>query len=451
MAVSLTVNGNTYEFPSVGDENWGADATSWAQAVTSGMLQKQGGTFTLTAEVNFGATHGFKLAYLKSQATNVSSAGILRLGNAESIGWRNQANSADQLLTVNASDQLTYGGSVVQTTSTLGSIGTNLLPSTDDTYDLGSATFQWNDLFVGGVVYLDDDGTNSLPALAFDQDPDTGLYRAGANSLGFATAGNAVGSVDSSGKWTLGASGGTQSHVANGYQLGLTASRSGGATSVSATNTSNTASSDALMLASVAGTSAGDALAQFQVSGTSNWVLGLDNSDSDAFVISSGSALGTNNIARGTSTTLQIKGTATNDAATAGWVGEEIKSEVTSDQNIAASATFFDMTSISLTAGDWEIEGAALVIRSGATFTSTEFFIGVGTASGASSTGTSVPVNTSYASDGISTSFTRYMAHAPRSRVSISSTTTYYLKGYVATFTSGTPVYRCVLRARRVR
>jgi hypothetical protein len=114
MATTLTINGTGYSFPATGDENWGDNVSSWAAAVTGGMLQKAGGTFTLTAEVDFGATFGVKTAYIKSRATNPGSAGILRLGNAESIAWRNAANSADLALKANASNLLEFNGTALQ-------------------------------------------------------------------------------------------------------------------------------------------------------------------------------------------------------------------------------------------------------------------------------------------------------------------------------------------------
>jgi microcystin-dependent protein len=106
---SLTINGVAYAYPDVGSENWGAAATAWATAVSSHLLQKTGGTFTLSAEVNFGGSYGLKSLYLKSQAAaNPSTAGVLRLGNNESVGWRNAANNADLLLKANASNKLEY-------------------------------------------------------------------------------------------------------------------------------------------------------------------------------------------------------------------------------------------------------------------------------------------------------------------------------------------------------
>lgn len=77
--------------------------------------------------------------------------------------------------------------------------------------------------------------------------------------------------------------------------LSVTRSSSGGTVGLTVSNTSNTASSAALATISVAGTSAADAQLYFTVSGTTDWSIGIDNSASDALVISRSSALGTNN------------------------------------------------------------------------------------------------------------------------------------------------------------
>ncbi len=107
MSTSITFNGVGYTIPAEGD-NYGDDLSSYLVAIASGALQKTGGTFTLSAEVNFGATYGLKSVYLKSQATNPASTGIIRLGNAEAIGWRNAANNADLSISVNASNKFTF-------------------------------------------------------------------------------------------------------------------------------------------------------------------------------------------------------------------------------------------------------------------------------------------------------------------------------------------------------
>jgi hypothetical protein len=66
-----------------------------------------------------------------------------------------------------------------------------------------------------GTVLLSD-GSAASPSLAFINSTATGLYRVGADSLGFSANGVNVGQYSSVGLWTLGASGGTQTHVVNG-------------------------------------------------------------------------------------------------------------------------------------------------------------------------------------------------------------------------------------------
>lgn len=113
MSLPLIINGITYLYPQAGDVDWGPDATDWAVAVTSGMLQKSGGAFTLTADVDFGATYGLKSVYYKSRTANVSSTGSVRLAKTDFIGWRDNANANDLELGVNASDQLTFNGNPI--------------------------------------------------------------------------------------------------------------------------------------------------------------------------------------------------------------------------------------------------------------------------------------------------------------------------------------------------
>lgn len=114
MALALIINGTTFSFPEPEDRNWGANVTAWASAVTGGMFQKAGGSFTLTAEADFGATFGLKSAYFKSRGASPAATGVLRLANGESLSWRNSVDSADLALSVNGSDQLLFGGTALQ-------------------------------------------------------------------------------------------------------------------------------------------------------------------------------------------------------------------------------------------------------------------------------------------------------------------------------------------------
>lgn len=73
----------------------------------------------------------------------------------------------------------------------------------------------------------------------------------------------------------------------------FTSPTSGDTETLTISNSSDTADSQAQQLISVAGSTAGDAFTTYTVSGTQSWSIGIDNSDSDNFKISASSALGT--------------------------------------------------------------------------------------------------------------------------------------------------------------
>jgi len=51
--------------------------------------------------------------FFETNATNPGTVGELRLGEAEEIVWRNNANSADLILLINASDELVFDGTIL--------------------------------------------------------------------------------------------------------------------------------------------------------------------------------------------------------------------------------------------------------------------------------------------------------------------------------------------------
>lgn len=99
MATNIVFNGTTYSIPAEGD-TFGDALSSYLIAIASATLQKSGGSFALTNELNFGASYGLKLSYIKSQATNPASSGVLRLGNTDAIKFRNAANTSDLSLSL---------------------------------------------------------------------------------------------------------------------------------------------------------------------------------------------------------------------------------------------------------------------------------------------------------------------------------------------------------------
>lgn len=129
MSVNLNVNGVVYRYPETGDTNWGQVTTLWAQAVTNGMLQKAGGNFTLTADVDFGGNFGIITKYVTSRTSNPAVSGAIRLAQGDAVSYRNFANSADLALSSNVSDQLTFNGAVLLDASYSNIVNANISAS----------------------------------------------------------------------------------------------------------------------------------------------------------------------------------------------------------------------------------------------------------------------------------------------------------------------------------
>ena len=148
----------------------------------------------------------------------------------------------------------------------------------------------------------------------------------------------------------------------------------------------------------------------------------------------------------GTFASSAITGTTTNDNAAAGQVGEYIES-VVSAVNASATATWGDMTSITLTAGDWDVNLQSTCRMNSATMTG-QPTIGIGTASGNNSAGLTYGTTRS---DGIiPTAGLDSSAVIAGVRKSLASSTTIYAK-LSASYSAGTPQFYGRISARRVR
>lgn len=154
---------------------------------------------------------------------------------------------------------------------------------------------------------------------------------------------------------------------------------------------------------------------------------------------------GTGSAVFGTSPTLttpNIVGTATNNNAAAGSVGEY----VTANANTAlTTGTLTNVASISLTAGDWDVSGGFLFVASGGAVMTNQ-------ASGSNSVSATFGANgTFYQFLNAGTSADATMGGAiPTRRYSLAATTTIYGVCY-AQFASGTVTVTSKLDARRVR
>lgn len=116
MSTTVSYVGTQYNIPAYQDTGYAqgsGNLSAYLIALATGSLTLSGGTFTLTADADFGATYGLKSAYYKSRAATISSTGVIRLASAEIIGWRDNGDTADLELTTDASDNLTFNGAVI--------------------------------------------------------------------------------------------------------------------------------------------------------------------------------------------------------------------------------------------------------------------------------------------------------------------------------------------------
>ena len=145
---------------------------------------------------------------------------------------------------------------------------------------------------------------------------------------------------------------------------------------------------------------------------------------------------------------ISVQGTNTNDSAAAGYVGEYQESEVLSGSAVSlTTTTAANVTSLSLTAGDWDVCGDVVFSPGGAT-TVTLLVVGINTVSG------TMPVSPGKGSThSLQIPFTTGQAQVMPTgtrRISISSTTTVYLLAR-ADFGASTLSAYGILTARRAR
>ena len=147
--------------------------------------------------------------------------------------------------------------------------------------------------------------------------------------------------------------------------------------------------------------------------------------------------------------TLGIKGTTTNDSASAGDVGQYVESVVTSGSAVTLTdATWTNITSISLTAGDWDVTSLAIFPLNGAGALA-DFLFAVSAYSGATTTDHVVGDNIITSPVNSTTGINTYAA-IPARRFSLASTTTIYMKAFVDVASGAYKGYGR-LSARRVR
>jgi hypothetical protein len=314
LAIPLVVNGQVFEYPENFDEGWGIDATGWAVAVTAGMLSLSGGNFPLTSQVNFGTSSGMKVLSIVTQTANPSSSGFIALSKTDTIGFRNNANTGNLLLGIDSSNNLTFNGSPL-----------GLTALTNTHIYVGNVSNVPTDVSVSGDATMANTGALTIANGAItDAKVSAGaaiqLFKLATQAANLALGTDAFGRITTVGTTTteldylVGVTGPIQAQLSTYLPL------AGGTMSGPISMASHKITSLAF------GTVSGDAAAFGQIP-----------------VITAG----------------QIVGTATNDNATAGNVGEYVS--MLAAGSFASSTTDQLIIVLTLTAGDWDISAIAYI------------------------------------------------------------------------------------------
>lgn len=307
-------------------------------------------------------------------------------------------------------------------------------------------------------------GSVTEPSVVFSSDDDTtgaGLYRVGANSLGFAANGVNVGQYASTGDWTLGASGANVLHTINGT---FTSTRQQqGSTSVWTFENTGSTPSSARIVVQGNRTSSGDSASLRLNNVTSgmacdisnNWEnstnMGLVFATYSTGAVTSGSVTGSGSWTLGPAVPAtsfvgnKIVGKTDGVAVAAGYVGQVLEVTQTSSTNFPTSGQYGDLGSIALTPGIWVLNYLIDASANGATSTGVVAAISVN--SGNTTAGTVGGIN--LAAQVPPTASIDTSISIPGYIVNISANTTYYAK-VSATYTVGTPQYRGRLTAIRI-
>lgn len=195
MATIVTWNASQYTVPATGEENWGGTTKvdGLLVALVTHGFQKTGGTFTLSADADFGATAGLKSLYYKSRSSNVADDGIIRLcNNTDIIYWRNAANSGNIGIWVDTSNNIrfTNGASLTLGTSAAVNHATSV-----GLYDTASGDVQLQSisstpLTANRALTFDVINAARTIKLAGNVDLAANLTTSGANALTLTTTGS---------------------------------------------------------------------------------------------------------------------------------------------------------------------------------------------------------------------------------------------------------------------
>lgn len=169
------------------------------------------------------------------------------------------------------------------------------------------------------------------------------------------------------------------------------------------------------------------------------------NSTSECLALS-GAGVASIGLTSGTFAGNNIYGVNDGSSPVAGTMGERVVSSVSTLTNFPTTTQYGDLTSISLTAGEWDV--SATITSNLNSSTATDNALAISTTAGNSSSGFVTGDN--FLEFVTPTAATNSSCSIPVHRIAVSATTTVYLK-YRATYSAGNPRAAGRISARRVR
>ena len=258
---------------------------------------------------------GFKAGNIQGTiALNNTGSGTTNIGSGSNSGTINIGNTSSAAVAIDCGTAgITVGTTANAHASTFGSTNSTsntTVQSGSGALALTSTNGTWTGNSGTGTLSISTDASATTINIATGAAVKTATFGS-LNSTSSTTINAGSGNI------TIGQNGGTGGVLignstgntavtgtltATGTGITNTLATSGATSAVTVRQTSNTASSIAIFTAEVAGGSAGDAYNLYSIPAVQNWSAGLDNSDSDAYVLASTASLGTGNVMRAQTT-----------------------------------------------------------------------------------------------------------------------------------------------------
>lgn len=119
--ITVVINGTSFDYPEVGDTEWGDAATNAFKALAGSTLQNAvdisdptaTNEFTLLNTLDLGGNYGVKVLFISSRSSDPAQSGVFRLSNNELVAWRNGNNDGDNTVAFDNSDNFVINGNTI--------------------------------------------------------------------------------------------------------------------------------------------------------------------------------------------------------------------------------------------------------------------------------------------------------------------------------------------------